>query len=32
VKDGIARKFRLAANQPKEGDLVNEKNYDLKNI
>jgi hypothetical protein len=32
VKNEIARKFRLAAHMPEPGDLVNEDNYDLKNV
>lgn len=32
VKNEIARKFRLAALTPEPGDLVNEDNYDLRNV
>ena len=28
----VAKNFRLSAKMPIAGDLINEKNYDLKNI
>ncbi len=32
MKDLVAQKYRLTDKKPKIGDLVNEKNYDLKSL